>query len=66
GAPAFDQQTMETNVPGLYVIGTAIGGTQDKYRVFIENCHVHVDRVMNALQGAAPPPSPEPIAAPES
>lgn len=66
GAPAFCEETMETNVPGIYVIGTAVGGTQDKYRVFIENCHVHVDRVINALQGAAPPPTPEPLAAPES
>ncbi len=66
GAPAFSEQTMETNVPGIYVIGTAVGGTQDKYRVFIENCHVHVERVINALQGAAPPPTPEPLAAPES
>src|SRR5205823_5727667 len=35
--PEFDDRTMETNVPNLYVAGTAVGGTQDKYRVFIEN-----------------------------
>jgi thioredoxin reductase (NADPH) len=50
-APRFDAETMATNVPGLYVIGTAVGGTQDKYTVFIENCHVHVARVMAALTG---------------
>lgn len=50
-APVFDPGTMETNIPGLYVAGTSIGGTQDKYRVFIENCHVHVDRIVAALQG---------------
>ena len=32
GAPAYDERTMETNVPDLYVAGTAVGGTQDKYR----------------------------------
>ena len=32
-----------------------MGGTQDKYRVFIENCHVHVGRIVAALVGAAPP-----------
>jgi thioredoxin reductase (NADPH) len=66
GAPAYDDRTMETNVPGLYVAGTAVGGTQDKYTVFIENCHVHVDRIMAALTGAAPPPAPVPLARPES
>ena len=66
GAPAYDDRTMETNVPGLYVAGTAVGGTQDKYTVFIENCHVHVDRIVAALSGAAPPPSPAPLARPES
>jgi thioredoxin reductase (NADPH) len=65
-APAYDDRTMQTNVPGLYVAGTAVGGTQDKYRVFIENCHVHVDRILAALTGAAPPPEPAPLARPES
>jgi thioredoxin reductase (NADPH) len=64
--PAYDDRTMETNVPGVFVAGTAIGGTQDKYRVFIENCHVHVERILAALTGAAPPPAPVPLAAPES
>src|SRR5688572_19472607 len=65
-APVFDERTMETNVPGLYVAGTATGGTQDRYTVFIENCHVHVERILNALQGVAPPPPPVPIEQPES
>jgi thioredoxin reductase (NADPH) len=66
GAPVFNPRTMETNIPGLYVAGTAVGGTQDKYRVFIENCHVHVGRIMAALTGEAPPEAPAPFAAPES
>jgi thioredoxin reductase (NADPH) len=49
--PRHDPRTMETNVPGVYVAGTAVGGTQEKYRVFIENCHVHVERIINALRG---------------
>lgn len=49
--PVFDEETMETNVPGVYVAGTAIAGTQTKYRVFLENCHVHVERIVAALQG---------------
>jgi thioredoxin reductase (NADPH) len=51
-APTFDPATMETTVPGLYVAGTAVGGTQDKYSLFIENCHVHVDRIVAHLTGA--------------
>jgi thioredoxin reductase (NADPH) len=66
GAPVYDEQTMESSVPGIYVAGTAVGGTQDKYTVFIENCHVHVERIVNALTGVAPPKAPEPLAQPES
>ncbi len=65
-APVYDEQTMQTNVPGLYVAGTAVGGTQEKYSVFIENCHVHVDRIVSALTGAVPPPPPAIPEQPES
>jgi thioredoxin reductase (NADPH) len=66
GAPVYDEATMETNVRGIYVAGTAVGGTQDKYRVFIENCHVHVERILAALTGHTPPPPPQEYARPES
>jgi thioredoxin reductase (NADPH) len=66
GAPIFDEATMQTSVPNISVAGTAIAGTQDKYRVFIENCHVHVERIANALTGSSPPPAPAPIEQPES
>jgi thioredoxin reductase (NADPH) len=65
-APVFDERTMQTNVPNVYIAGTAVGGTQEKYTVFIENCHVHVDRIMAALTGTAAPAPPAPIAQPES
>ncbi len=58
GAPVYDETTMRTNVPGLYVAGTAVGGTQEKYSVFIENCHVHVERIVSALTGERPPEAP--------
>jgi len=64
--PRFDPLTMQTNVPGVYVAGTAVGGTQDKYEVFIENCHVHVDRIVASLTGAPPPEAPAPFERPES
>lgn len=64
--PRFDERTMETNVPGLFVAGTAIAGTQSSYRVFLENCHVHADRIVAALTGAPPPEAPAPLTRPES
>jgi thioredoxin reductase (NADPH) len=42
---------METNVPGIYLAGTVTGGTQDKYTVFIENGHVHIDRIVKSITG---------------
>ena len=54
-APVFDERTMQSTVPNLYVIGTAVAGTQDKYTVFIENCHVHVPRVLAAITGTPVP-----------
>jgi thioredoxin reductase (NADPH) len=54
-APIFNPLTMETSIPGIYVAGTSIGGTQDKYSVFIENCHVHADRILAHLTGSPVP-----------
>jgi thioredoxin reductase (NADPH) len=53
-APAFNPETMETNVPGLYVAGTAAAGTQKKYTLFIENSHEHVGKIVQALTGCWP------------
>ncbi|MGA3068456.1 MAG: NAD(P)-binding domain-containing protein [Tepidisphaeraceae bacterium] len=65
-APRFDPGTMLTSVPGLYVAGTAIAGTQERFSVFIENCHVHVDRILASLTGQSPPHAPIPLDRPES
>ena len=64
--PAFNPLTMETNVPGIYIAGTAIAGTQEKFAVFIENCHVHAERILASLTGAKPPPVPDDTQRPES
>lgn len=64
--PVFDPATMQTNVPGVYVAGTAVAGTQGKYQVFIENCHVHTDRILASLTGKTPPAAPQPLDRPES
>lgn len=64
--PTFDEQTMMTNVPGVYVAGTATAGTQQSYHVFLENCHVHARRIIASITGHAPPQAPSPQMMPES
>lgn len=49
--PRINPQTMESNVPGVFVAGTATAGTQDQFRIFIENCHEHGRRIVAALTG---------------
>jgi len=57
--PKHDETTMQSNIEGLYVAGTAVAGTQSSYQVFLENCHIHVDRILAAMTGAAAPAEPE-------
>ncbi|MCW5775050.1 MAG: NAD(P)-binding domain-containing protein [Phycisphaeraceae bacterium] len=53
--PAHNPRTMETNVPGVFVAGTACGGSQERARYFIENTHVHADRIVRAVTGTGLP-----------
>lgn len=51
-APKHNPRTMETNIPGIHVAGTAAAGTQvGGVKVFIETSHVHVRRIMRAITG---------------
>jgi thioredoxin reductase (NADPH) len=52
--PVFDPATMETNVPGLYLAGTVAAGVQQRYTLFIENCHEHAGKITQALTGEWP------------
>jgi thioredoxin reductase (NADPH) len=53
--PVYNPDTMESDVPGLYVAGTAAAGErQERYTLFIENTHVHVGRIAKALTGRWP------------
>lgn len=51
GVPAHDPDTMQTNVPGIYLAGTAAAGTQTHFKVFIENGHEHVAKIVHSLTG---------------
>jgi thioredoxin reductase (NADPH) len=52
--PTFHAETMETNVPGLYLAGTVAAGIQQRYTLFIENCHEHVGKIAAAITGRWP------------
>ena len=48
GVPAYDPETFETNVPGLYVAGGALSG-RDTAPIFIENGRFHGERIVEAI-----------------
>ena len=45
-APEFDQETFETNVPGIFLAGGAICG-RDTSNVFIENGRFQGERIIS-------------------
>lgn len=50
--PRHSHGTMETNVPGVFVAGTASAGTQvGGVKVFIENSHEHAEKIVAAITG---------------
>lgn len=51
--PVHDRETMESNVPGVYVVGTSIGGNQRGYKVFITTSHEHCVKAARAIAPAA-------------
>lgn len=54
--PLYKQSTMETDVPGVYVAGTAAAGTQlGGVTEFIETSHVHTERIIAHLLGKPAP-----------
>ena len=52
--PEFNEETMETNVPNLYVAGTAAGGMQHRHELFIITCHEHAEKIAHTLTGQRP------------
>lgn len=51
--PLYHPETMETNVPGVFIAGTAIAGTpKERVRIIVEDCHVHVPRILGALRSS--------------
>jgi thioredoxin reductase (NADPH) len=46
--PQYNPETMETNMPGLYLAGVVCGGL-DTHLWFIENSRVHADMIISDI-----------------
>ena len=51
--PRLDPETLESNVPGLYMAGVVIAGVENN-KVFIENGRFHGKQIIAALRRALP------------
>jgi thioredoxin reductase (NADPH) len=48
--PRHDPETLETNVPGLFVAGALAAGRETS-RIFIENGRFHGEAIVAAIRG---------------
>ncbi|RZK36498.1 MAG: YpdA family putative bacillithiol disulfide reductase [Pedobacter sp.] len=48
--PVYNEETMETNVKGLYLAGVVCGGL-DTHKLFIENSRVHAKMIVKNIVG---------------
>jgi thioredoxin reductase (NADPH) len=61
--PALDPETLESNVPGIYLAGVVVGGLQTS-KIFIENGRFHGRQIIAAIAGKGKLKDHEPVAAP--
>lgn len=47
--PAVNEETQETNVPGVYLAGVICGG-MNTHRLFIENSRVHAEKIVKHIK----------------
>ncbi|MDQ6828997.1 MAG: YpdA family putative bacillithiol disulfide reductase [Gemmatimonadota bacterium] len=57
GIPAHDPNTLETDVPGVFIAGVVVAGF-DANKVFIENGRFHGERILARLLGRDAPAEP--------
>src|ERR1700743_663373 len=50
--PYYDPETMQTNIPGLYLAGVVCGG-MNTHSWFIENSRVHAELIIRNIKGNA-------------
>jgi thioredoxin reductase (NADPH) len=61
--PAVNPETLETNVPGIYVAGVVVGGKLTS-EIFIENGRFHGRQIIAAIAGKGKIREPAPVAPP--
>ncbi len=61
--PRVNLNTLETNVPGIYVAGVLVGGLHTG-EIFIENGRFHGRQIIAAIAGREGPREPAPVAPP--
>lgn len=61
--PDCNPETLESNVPGIYLAGVLIGGLHTG-EIFIENGRFHGRQIIAAITGGAGPQEPAPVAPP--
>ncbi len=61
--PRVNLETLETNVPGIYVAGVLVGGLHTG-EIFIENGRFHGRQIVAAIAGREGPREPAPVAPP--
>ena len=61
--PACNPETLETNVPGLYLAGVLVGGWQTR-EIFIENGRFHGKQIIAAMTKRPGPAGPPPKSPP--
>ncbi len=49
--PCYDPKTMETNIPGVFLAGTAISGGRQTYKDFIGTSHDHTVKIVKKIMG---------------
>jgi thioredoxin reductase (NADPH) len=47
--PAINEETQETNVPGVYLAGVICGG-MNTHRLFIENSRIHAEKIIRHIK----------------
>ena len=52
GKPVYDEVTMETNVPGIYLAGVIVGGLETA-KWFIENSRIHAEQIVKHITSKA-------------
>ena len=51
--PEYNPETMQTNVPGLYLAGVICGG-METHKWFIENSRIHAQRIITHITSGLP------------